>query len=93
MVRRRSHILQISHHLVTAKPDTKPEMMYLSIFFEQITRPHLEHEVDSTSVRGDSHSAAFWDRLVGCQRDDGLRIRQGLDLQIVRLHQGHSRRV
>lgn len=57
------------------------------------TGPHLEHKVDSTSVRSDSHSTAFWDRLVGCQRDDGLRIRQGLDLQTVFLHQGHSCRV
>lgn len=51
---------------------------------------HLEHEVDSTSVRSDSHSAAFWDRLVGCQRDDGLRVRQGLNLQAVFLQQRHG---
>ena len=60
---------------------------------QQITGPHLEHKVDSTSVRGDSHCTACWDRLVGCQRVDGLRIRQGLNLQTVFLHQGHSSRV
>lgn len=54
---------------------------------------HLEHKVDSTSVRGDSHGTAFWDRLVVCQRDDGLRIRQGLNLQTVLVHQGRSRRI
>lgn len=52
-----------------------------------ITGSNLEHEVDGTSVRSDSYSTAFWDRLVCCQRDDGLRIRQGLDLQTVFLHQ------
>lgn len=60
---------------------------------EQIVDSHLEHKVDSTSVRGNGHSTAFWDRLAGCQRYDGLRVRQGLDLQIVLLHQGHCLRV
>lgn len=59
----------------------------------RLPRPHLEHKVDSTSVRGDSHSTASWDRLVACHRNDGLRIRQGLNLQTVLLHQGHGRRV
>lgn len=60
---------------------------------EQFTNTHLEHKVDGTSVRGDRHSTAFWDRLVGCQGDDGLRVRQGLNLQTVLLHQGYGCRV
>lgn len=58
-----------------------------------MAHPHLEHKVDSASVRGDSHGTTLWNRVGGCERDDGLRIRQGLNLQSVRLHQGHSCRV
>lgn len=59
----------------------------------KITHSHLEHKVDRASVRGDGHSTPFWNRLGGRERDDGLRIRQGLNLQTVLLHQGHSRRI
>lgn len=46
----------------------------------QTADSHLEHKVDGASVRSDSHCAALWDGLAGCQGDDGLRVRQGLDL-------------
>lgn len=59
----------------------------------QTADSHLEHKVDGASVRSDSHGAALWDGLTGCQRDDGLRVRQGLDLQTVFLYQGHGSRV
>ena len=58
-----------------------------------MANPHLEHKVDSASVRGDGHSTTLWHRGGGCERDDGLRIRQGLNLKSVCLHQGHGCRV
>lgn len=54
---------------------------------------HLEHQVDCASVGGDGHSAPLWNRLVGSEGGDGLRVSQGLDLQTVLLHHRRGGRV
>lgn len=51
----------------------------------QTRGPHLEQQVDGAPVGGHGHSTAFWDGLVGRQRNHGLRVGQGLDLQTVGL--------
>lgn len=51
---------------------------------------HLQHQVDGASVGRDGHSAPLWNRLVGGERSDGLRVSQGLDRQTVLLHQGRG---
>lgn len=49
---------------------------------------HLDHEVDGASVGRDGHSAARRHRLLGAQGDHSLTVRQSLDLDVGRLHQG-----
>lgn len=59
----------------------------------KVVPSYFEHQVNGAPVGGDGHGAAFWGRLGGHQRDDGLRIRQRLNLQAVFLHQRRGCRV
>lgn len=57
---------------------------------ERGIRSYLEHHVNGTPVGGDGHRAALWGGLGGRQGDDGLGIRQRLNLRAVFLHQRHG---